>query len=135
MLFKIKGREEIKVDFNWTLNDLYDFMRANWDVENYNDFEIGKPTPASIEDYIYLPATAHCLVIAYTRKGKIIFSVADNPEGLKLLVASAIPVKNAISKIYQSSLTISRAQEMKGPAADVCEMYANYMRELLQNKL
>lgn len=129
---KIKGREVIKVDFDWTLGDLYEFMVKNWDREGYNDFEIGKPTPMSVEEYIYLPATPHCLVIAYARKGKIIFSVADNPEGLKLLAATAIPTKNAIGKIYQSSLSINRTKEMKGPAAEVCELYADHMRELLK---
>lgn len=132
---KIKGREVIEVDFTWTLEQLYEFMKENWDTEEYNEFEIGKPTPASIEEYIYLPATQHCLVIAYPRKGKIIFSVADNPAGLKLMVASAVPTKNAIGRIYQSSLTINRAKEMKGPAAEVCELYADYMRSLLKEKL
>lgn len=133
-MFKIKGREVIEVDFTWTLEQLYAFMKENWDTENYNSFEMGKPTPASLEQYVYLPATKNCLVIAFPRKGKIIFSVADNPAGLKLAVASAIPTKNAIAKIYQSSLSVNRAKEMKGPAAEVCELYAGYMKTLLQEK-
>lgn len=133
-MFKIKGREVIEVSFSWTLEELYDFMKENWDTENYNEFEIGRPTPASIEKYVYLPATKNCLVIAYPRKGKIIFSVADNPTGMKLLAASAIPTKNAIAGLYQTSLTINRAKEMKGPAAEVCELYAGYMKDLLKKK-
>lgn len=131
---KIKGREVIPVSFDMTLDELYAFMQENWDTEEYNGFEIGRPTPASIEKYIYLPATQNCLVIAYPRKGKIIFSVADNPEGLKLLAVSAIPTRNAIARIYQSSLTISRAKEFRGPAAEACAVYAEYMRTLLKQK-
>lgn len=132
---KIKGREVIKVDFTWTLEQLYEFMTENWNTEEYNEFKIGKPTPASIEEYVCLPATEHCLVIAYPRKGKIIFTVADNIAGLKLMVASAAHTKNAIGRIYQSSLSINRAKEMKGPAAEACEVYADYMRGLLKEKL
>lgn len=133
-MFKIKGREVIKVDFNWNLDELYDFMNKNWDTEKYNKFEKGKPTPASLAEYIYLPATANCLVIAYPRKGKIIFSVADTPRGVKLQAVTAIPTKNAFARIYQSSLSINHAKEFKGPAAEACEKYANYMKELLNNK-
>lgn len=128
---KIKGREVIDVDFTWTLDEMYQFMQANWNTAEYNQFKIGKPTPASVEKYILLPATANCLVIAYPRKNKIIFSVADNPEGAKELVVTALPTGNAIARIYQSSLSIKRAKEFKGPAAEVCEMYAEYMKKLL----
>lgn len=134
-MFKIKGREVIEVNFNWELNEMYEFMRRYWNTEEYNDFEIGKPTKASIEEYIYLPATKTCLVIAYPRKGKVIFSVADNPQGAGLMVASAIPVRNAFAKVYQTSLTIDHAKEMKGPAAEVCEMYADYFRQLLKEHM
>lgn len=133
-MFKIKGREVIEVDFTWTLRELYDFMEENWDKEEYNAFEIGKPTPASIEEYVYLPATQNMLVIAYPRKGKIIFSVADNPQGLKLMVASAMPSRNAFAGIYKSSLSINRTKEMKGPAAEACEKYAEYFKTLLKEK-
>lgn len=132
---KIKGREVIKVDFTWTLDELYDFMAKNWDITEYNSFRIDRPTPVSIEKYICLPATQHCLVIAYTRKGKIIFSVADNTSGLKLLAESAIPTNNAFGRIYRSSLSKNRAKEMKGPAAEICELYADHMRTLLKEKL
>lgn len=131
-MFKIKGREVIKVAFTWTLAEMAEFMREHWDKENYNDFEVGRPTPASIEEYICLPATEHCLVIAYPRREKVIFSVADNPDGLKRMTMMALPTKNAFARIYQSSLSVSRAKEMTGPAAEICTLYADYMRELLK---
>lgn len=129
---KIKGREVIPVNFNWTLADLYRFMQDRWNPMEYGYFQIGKPTPASIEEYIYLPATRNCLVIAYPRKGKIVFSVADNSNGLMRMTATAIPTHNAIAKVYQSSLSIDRAREFRGPAAEICEIYANHMRDLLK---
>lgn len=133
-MFKIKGREVIEVGFDWTLNDLCAFMEENWNTEEYSDFTVGKPTPASIEEYICLPATQNCLIIVYPRKGKIILTVADNPNGLMRMTAMALPTRNAIGRIYQTSLSISRAKEFKGPAAEACEVYANYMRSLLKDK-
>ena len=130
-MFKIKGREVIDVDFTWTLEELYSFMEEKWDTEEYGDFQIGKPTPASIEQYICLPATPNCVIIAYPRKKKVIFTVADNSQGLVRMAASAIPANNAIADIYQASLSIGRTKEIKGPAAEICEKYADYMRKLL----
>lgn len=134
-MFKIKGREVIKVDFTWTLEALYAFMQENWDTEKYGSFEMGKPIPTSIESYVYLPATQHCLVIVYPRKGKVILSVADNPEGAKRLFESAFPTHDRLGRIYKSSLSIDRAKEMKGPAAEICEIYADHMRELLADHI
>lgn len=131
-MFKIKGREVIEVNFNWTLEELYNYMQENWDAEEYGYFQIGKPTPASIEEYIYLPATRNCLVIAYPRKGKIIFTVADNANGAVRLAVSAIPTNRTYAKVFQTSLTIDRAKEFRGPAAEICELYAEHMRELLK---
>ena len=128
---KIKGREVIKVDFDWTLDDMEKFMEENWDKDEYGYFERGKPTPLSIEEYLYLPATPNCLVIAYPRKGKVIFSVADNANGAKRLATTAIPTHNALAEVYQLGLIIGRAKEFKGPAADICEIYAEHMKQLL----
>ena len=127
----MKGREVIKVDFDWTLDDLEKFMEEHWDKEEYCEFVKGRPQPASIEEYICLPATPNCCVIAYPRKGKIIFSIADNVAGLKRVAISAIPTRSPIGGIAKSALTISRAKEMRGPGAEITTMYADYMRRLL----
>lgn len=131
-MFKIKGREVIPVDFTWTKEEMLKFMDENWDQSKYGEYKLGRPQPASIEEYICLPATENCAIITYPRKKKIIFSVCDNSNGLVNLSVSALPTGNAIARIYQSSLVINRAKEMRGPAAEVCELYANYMRELLK---
>lgn len=133
-MFKIKGREVIEVNFDWTLDDMEKFMEENWDKEDFAHFERGKPTPMSIEEYIYLPATPNCLVIAYPRKGKVIFTVADNANGAKLLMVSSIPNKNPLAGIAKTAVSINRAKEMKGPAAAICEGYAEHMKELLKVK-
>ena len=130
-MFKIKGREVIEVPFTWTLEELNQFMQKNWNTEEYGVFEVGRPTPASIEEYILLPATKNYLVIAYPRKGKVIFSVADSLEGATRMLALSIPTKSIIANLYQASLSFDRVKEMKGPAADICEEYAKYMRGLL----
>lgn len=130
---KIKGREVIDVKFNWTLEELYRFMQERWNTEDYGVFEMGRPTPASIEQYVYLPATRNCLVIAFPRKGKIVFTVADNSNGAKRLAISSIPTPHSrLAGIYKSSLTIDRAKEFRGPAAEICELYAEYMKTLLK---
>lgn len=133
-MFKIKGREVIEVSFDWTLDDLENFMEEHWDKEGFAYFERGRPTPLSIEEYLYLPATPNCLVIAYPRKGKIIFSVADNMNGAKKLAVSAVPTGSPIADIYQTALVISRAKEMKGPAAKICEAYSAHMKDLLKER-
>lgn len=83
------GRQVIKTNRAFTLEELEQFMQENWDKEQYNHFVIGRPTAASIEKYILLPATARFMVIAYPRKAgglfnkdnKVILAVCDTPKG------------------------------------------------------
>ena len=51
------GRQVILINKPLTLLELEQIMQDNWDKEQYGNFKIGKPTPASIEEYIVLPAT------------------------------------------------------------------------------
>ena len=82
-------RQVIKTNRAFTLEELEQFMQENWDKEQYNHFVIGRPTAASIEKYILLPATARFMVIAYSRKAgglfnkdnKVILAVCDTPKG------------------------------------------------------
>ena len=57
------GRQVIKTNRAFTLKELEQFMQEHWDKEQYNDFIIGCPTSASIEEYILLPATGRFMVI------------------------------------------------------------------------
>ena len=50
------GRQVIKTNRAFSLEELEQFMQENWDKEQYNHFIIGRPTAASIEKYILLPA-------------------------------------------------------------------------------
>ena len=131
---KIKGREVIDVNFTWTLDEMEQFMKENWDTTEQPEFTRGKPQPMSIEEFLMLPATPNMLVIAYPRKNKVIFSVAQNKEGAKTLALTAIPSHNTIYNIAKSAATLSLTKEMKGPAAEICALYAEYMKELLQEK-
>ena len=62
------GRQVIKTNRAFTLEELEQFMQEHWDKEQYNYFVIGRPTAASVEQYILLPATERFMVIAYARK-------------------------------------------------------------------
>ena len=51
------GRQVILTNRPFTLEELHDFMKDHWDVNEAGEFVIGRPTQASIEEYILLPAT------------------------------------------------------------------------------
>ena len=132
------GRQVIKTNKAFTLEELNQFMAENWDREQYNNFIIGRPTAASIEKYILLPATERFMVIAYSRKAgmfskanKVILSVCNTPEGAKQDLIRAIPSHNAFFGAWKISKTMSMEKERKGPAEETLQKYAEYMKQLL----
>ena len=68
------GRQVILINNPLTLRELEQIMQDNWDKEQYGSFKIGRPTPASIEEYILLPATRRYLTIVYPRAAGGFFS-------------------------------------------------------------
>lgn len=135
----MRGREVIPVNRKLSLDELERFMQEHWDRAEYGEFRRGKPTPASIEEYILLPATERTMVIVYPRGGgifskgnKVIVTVCDSPEGAALLAATAIPVKNVFFKIGQTAHVINRSKEFRGEAADMVDAYAAHLRMLLE---
>lgn len=127
----MKGREVIKVNKTFTLEELAAFMDAHWDAAEFGGYQVGRPTPASIEEYIILPATKNCLVILYPRDGKVILSVAQTPAGVGKMAFTAIPTGNAIAGIAQASASISLAKELRGPANDIMLIYAEQVKKIL----
>ncbi len=133
------GRQVIETNRAFTLQDLEQFMRRHWDTEQFNDFFIGRPTPASIEEYILLPATRRFMVIVYarkagglfSRKNKVILSVCDTPEGVGDRLWSSIPSRSISYGIWSIGETMSIEKERKGPAEEVLQKYAAHMRDLL----
>lgn len=133
------GRQVITVNRPFTLPELEQFMLFHWDREEYGDFMIGKPTPASLEEYILLPATARFAVIVYARKAggllrkenTVILSVCDTPAGAKEKLLSAIPVRGAIAAIGRFARTMNSEEERKGPAEEILQKYSEYMKRLL----
>lgn len=133
------GRQVIKTSRAFTLEELEQFMRERWDIEQYNDFMIGRPTAASVEKYILLPATERFMVIAYSRKAgglfnkdnKVILTVCDTPAGMRQDIARSIHSHNIFFGIWKVGTTMSMEEERKGPAEDILQGYASYMRELL----
>ena len=133
------GRQVIKTNRAFTLDELARFMDEHWDKTQYNDFGIGRPTKASIEEYILLPATYRFMVIVYARSAgglfnkdnKVILSVCDTSEGAKQDFARSIPSENVLFGAWKVDTTLSMEKERKGPAEDALQKYAAYMRELL----
>ena len=134
------GRQVIKTNREFTLEELEQFMKDHWDTEQYNHFKIGRPTAASVEKYILLPATGRFMVIVFPRKAgglfsrdiKVVLSVCNTPEGAKQDLYRSIPSNNAFFGAWKISTTMSMEEERKGPAEDALQKYAAYLKELLK---
>lgn len=134
------GRQVIVTNKTFTLEELNQFMNKYWDKKLYCDFSVGKPTPASFENYIMLPATKRFMVIAYARnaggffnkKNKIILSVCSTPQGAAEMFTSGLPSHSIIYAAWSISNTMSSEKERQGPAEEVLQKYTVYMRELLK---
>ena len=127
------GRQVIKTGKRWeTKEELLEFMEAKWNREEYGDFFLGKPTSASLGEYICLPATNRFMVIVYPKKDKIVLSVCDAPEGLRSRLIQSIPHQG---KLFSSAIAMgelgSYEKERKGPAEDVLQTYTAHMKEIL----
>ena len=134
------GRQVLLTNKAFTLQELEQFMQENWDKEQYGNFVIGKPTPASVEEYILLPATQRFLTIVYPRaKGglfnkdnKVILTTVDSPEGAKMAIAEYFPSRGPLTKIWQTGSVLSAEKERKGPAEEILQAYTAHMRDILQ---
>ena len=135
------GRQVIATKEAFTLKELEQFMQQHWDKNEYNDFFIGKPTAASIEEYILLPATERFMVIVYARKAgglfnrenKVVLSVCDSPLGVRDRLLSSVPTHNVFFGAWKIGKSMSTEKERKGPAEDALQKYAAYMKQLLDS--
>lgn len=133
------GRQVIPTNRAFTLEELEAFMQEHWDKQEYNKFILGRPTPASIEKYICLPATPRFMVIVYGRKAgglfskenKVILSVCNTPDSLVEWFATSVPSHNAFFGMWKIGTTMSIEKERKGPAEEVLQKYTAYMKQLL----
>lgn len=133
------GRQVIETERDFTLEELEQFMRQRWDRERFNDFAIGRPTAASVEKYILLPATERYMVIVFPRKAgglfrkenKVILSVCDTPKGAEAELLRSIHSHNVFFGAWKIQKTMSMEEERKGPAEEVLQKYTAHMRELL----
>lgn len=134
------GRQVLPINKSITLQELEQIMQENWDREQYGSFVIGKPTKASVEEYILLPATPRYLVIVYPRaagglfnkENKVILSTADTPEGAKMAVAEYFPTKGPLTKLWQTGSVLSAEKERKGPAEEALQAYTAHMKDILK---
>ena len=133
------GRQVIKTNRAFTLEELEQFMQEHWDKEQYGEFTCGRPTAASIEEYIMLPATERYMVIAYARKAgglfsrdnKVILSVCDTPKGAIANLLRSVHTGSAVVSSYQLGKVLSAEQERRGPAEEQLQKYAAHMRDIL----
>ncbi|MCQ2738322.1 MAG: hypothetical protein MJ224_06910 [archaeon] len=136
------GRQTIKINKSIELEDLYQIMEKKWDKEEYNNFFLGRPTPASIEEYICLPATQRFMVIAYPRKGgklfskndKVVLSICDTPASMKNQILSSLARDNVFTLAYQISEAKSKNDERKGPTEETLQRYTAYMKQILEEE-
>ena len=116
-------------------------MQEHWDKEQYNYFAIGRPTAASVEQDILLPATERFMVIAYARKAgglfnkdnKVILSVCDTPKGAEMEIFRSIHSHNVFFGAWKIKTTMSMEEERKGPAEEALQKYTAYMKQLLDS--
>lgn len=134
----VKGREVIPINRKLTLDELEQFMMEHWDRSRFGEFQRGKPTPASVEEYLILPATEKTVVIVYprgggalSRKNKVIVTVCDSALGASILAASSLPSENVFYNIAKTKVSWDRAREFRGVGADMVEAYAAYLGQLL----
>ena len=134
------GRQVIPISKSITLQELEQLMQEHWDKEQYGNFRIGRPTRASVEEYILLPVTQRFLIIVYPRaagglfskENKVILSTADTPEGAMLEVAEYFPTKGPLTKLWQTGSVLSAEKERKGPAEEVLQACTAHMRDILK---
>ena len=133
------GRQVILTNREFTLEELYDFMRAHWDVNEAGQFVLGRPTTISIEEYILLPATPRFMTIVYPRSAgglfskdnKVILSTADTPEGAMEGIGQTIPTGNIFVGTAQMTSLASYEKERRGPAEEILQIYTAYMKQIL----
>lgn len=133
------GRQVILTNRAFTLEELYDFMKEHWDVNECGEFVRGKPTKASIEEYILLPATPRFMTIVFPRsaesrlskENKIVLSTADTPSGAFEGFLQTVPTGNLITGIVQMKSLRSSEKERRGPAEEMLQIYTKYMKQIL----
>lgn len=136
------GRQTIKINKSIDLEELYQIMEKNWDKEKYNNFFIGRPTKASIEEYVCLPATPRFMIIAYPRKGgklfskddKVVLTICDTPNSMKNQIFSSLARDNVFTLAYQVSEAKSSNAERKGPTEEVLQGYTAHMKQILEEE-
>ena len=136
------GRQVIVTNRAFTMEELLDFMKQNWDTEKYGTFFYGKPTRMSAMKYIVLPATPRYVTIIHTAKAgglfakdnKVILSTADSESGAIEGLYRASPGRDILTGALKITSGMSAEKERKGPAEDILLEYTEHMRELLHRE-
>lgn len=134
------GRQEIVTNRYFTLDELEAFMKEHWNTADYNEFERGRPTALSVDEYVMLPATARYLIIIHTKQAgglfnkenKVILTTVNTPQGASESLLRGIPTSSLIFGGIQIHGVMSAEKERKGPAEEILQKYASYLKQLLQ---
>lgn len=134
------GRQVLITNKGFEKNELFEYFKEKWNEEEYTMPTFGKPTSASFDEYIILPASSRFLVIIYpkkagglfNKKNKVVLTVCDSPQGAIEKIATSVPTKSALGNIAQLGATFSQEDERKGPAEDSLLKYTEYIKGILK---
>lgn len=135
------GRQVLITNKEFTKDELFAYLKSHWNVEEYPEPIIGKPTAASFDEYILLPASKSYMVIIYpkkagglfNKKNKVVLSVCDSPAGIREKLVVSVPTKSIIFNVAQLGMIMSQEDERKGPAEDSLLKYTEYVKAILKS--
>lgn len=133
------GRQVLITNKGFEKDELFEYLKSKWNEEEYVLPTFGKPTAASLDEYIILPASSRYLVIIYpkkagglfNKKNKIVLTVCDSPQGAIDKIAASAPSRSVIGDVIKLGATLSQEQERKGPAEESLLKYTEYVKGIL----
>lgn len=135
------GRRVLKLDTYFSLEELKQKTDA-FASPLTDGCRIGRPTPASMEEYLLIPATEHYTVAAIVRKPsffsrspRLVLFICDTPEGVKAQAAASAKARSVYGGYKQIKKTLSLKEERKGPAENALLAVTDCMREIFRDRL
>lgn len=135
------GRQVLKLRNYYTLQELKEKLDA-FGAPETEECRIGRPTAASVEEYLLIPATEHYLVGVimrrpglFSRTNRLVLFVCDTLAGTINHAATSVRTKSIYLGYKQIKLTHSMEEERKGPAEATLLAVTDCMREIFRDEL
>lgn len=135
------GRQVLKLRNYYSLQELKERADA-FGARETEECRIGRPTAASIEEYLLIPATEHYLVAAimrrsgfFSRSNRLVLFVCDTVSGVLDHAVTSVRSKSILLGCKQLRLTHSLEEERKGPAEATLLAVTDCMREIFRDEL